>query len=365
MIQGVKMAQYIGVMSGTSMDSIDVALCEIDGITCKLLASLEYPFDKRLKSELLALIEKGTTLQLLGTLDHRLGMLFGDAVNALLDQSGVSASQIESIGLHGQTLWHQPEGSDPFTLQLGDPNVLVQRCGIRVVADFRRADMARGGQGAPFTPVFHAFLFGKNSKKRAVLNIGGIANITLLQEPLVGYDIGPGNVLMDSWIALALGKAYDAQGAWAASGHVDDALLERFLQDPYFRVPPPKSTGREYFNKAWLQAHLGGLHVSHQDVQATLLELSARTIADAVQDAGVKELILCGGGAKNSVLCARLEALLPDVLVITSDSLGVSGDFMEAMAFAWLAHERIHGHSVPLASVTGAQSDGVLGGIYG
>ncbi len=359
------MAQYIGVMSGTSMDSIDVALCEIDDITCKLLASLEYPFKKGLKAELLEVIEKGASLQLLGTLDHRLGLLFGDAVNALMQQCGITASEVEAIGLHGQTLWHEPHGAYPFSMQLGDPNLVAQQRGIKVVADFRRADMARGGQGAPFAPVFHAFLFGKNSKKRAVLNIGGIANITLLQEPLMGYDIGPGNVLMDSWISLVLGEAYDAQGAWAASGKVDAVLLERFLQDPYFNTPPPKSTGREYFNKAWLQAHLGGLHVSHQDVQATLLELSARTIADAAQDAGVKELILCGGGAKNSALCARLEALVPDVLVITSDSLGVSGDFMEAMAFAWLAHERIHGHSVPLASVTGAQSDGVLGGIYG
>jgi len=353
------------VMSGTSMDGIDVALCRVDALTCKLVASLEYPFDAALKTELLELMENAVRLELLGRLDHRLGLLFAEAVNALLRKSGVEASDVEALGLHGQTLWHAPSGAFPFTMQLGDPNLVVQSCGIRVVADFRRADMARGGQGAPFAPAFHAFLFGKGNAGRVVVNIGGMANVTLLQSPLAGFDTGPGNVLMDGWTARHQGRPYDENGAWASTGHVHEILLERLLADAYFAMEPPKSTGREYFNLAWLQRHLEGLHVKAEDVQATLLELTVCSIADAVRPAAAQEVILCGGGAKNPLLCARLAALLPSSRVLRSDALGVDSDFMEAMAFAWLAYERINGRSVKLSSVTGAQEDGMLGGIYG
>ncbi len=346
------------------MDGVDVALCRIDALTCKLVASLEYPFDAALKEELLAVIESGARLEVLGTLDHRLGLLFTEAVDALLRQSDVRASEVSAVGLHGQTLWHAPSGAFPFTMQLGDPNLVAQRTGIRVVADFRRADMARGGQGAPFAPAFHAFLFGGSDVKRTVVNIGGMANITLLHPRLGGYDTGPGNVLMDGWITRHLGKSYDENGAWAASGSVHEILLERLLGDAYFAMTPPKSTGREYFNLTWLQRHLEGLHVTSEGVQATLLELTAYSIADAVRAAGAQELVLCGGGAKNALLCARLAALLPGVRVIRSDALGVDSDFMEAMAFAWLAHERVSGRAVALASVTGAHKEGMLGGIY-
>jgi anhydro-N-acetylmuramic acid kinase len=356
---------YIGVMSGTSMDGVDVALCRIDGKTCRLEASLEYPFEPGLKTELLEVIGGTTTVKQLGLLDHRLGALFAEAVNALLEREGLQPETVEAVGLHGQTLWHEPSGAEPFTMQLGDPNIVATRTKITTVADFRRRDMALGGQGAPFAPAFHAFLFGELKRHCAVVNIGGIANITLLGEEVTGYDTGPGNMLLDGWIFRQRKLPFDADGSWARAGTVVEALLEALLDDPYFRESAPKSTGRERFNTAWLESkltHFGTLEP--QDVQATLTELTARTIAEEAMTFKPELLLLCGGGAKNSCIRERLGTLLEDTEVACTDDYGVSGEDMEAMAFAWLAYKRLRREPVALKSVTGAKENGILGGIY-
>ena len=361
---------YIGLMSGTSLDGVDAVLCVIDAKQCGLVDSLELPFDRQLRDDILQIIggdrvETRHALSLQGEIDHRLGILFADAVNKLLEKSGRESSEIAAIGSHGQTLWHQPSGDYPFSMQLGDPNVIVAKTNIPVVADFRRMDMALGGQGAPFAPAFHQFLFGGIEKRTAVVNIGGMANITVLDEPLIGYDTGPGNVLMDSWIEEVRGEKFDRDGAWAALGKVILELLDVMLSDPYFSQSPPKSTGREKFNLKWLQENLklaGGY--SDEDIQRTLLELTAQTIADEVKKYDRELLLLCGGGAKNQFLFERIAALLPNCKVALTDDYGVSSDFMEAMAFAWLAYKRIHREPVELCSVTGARKDGILGGLY-
>jgi anhydro-N-acetylmuramic acid kinase len=269
-------------------------------------------------------------------------------------------------------------------MQRGDPNVIAAKTKIPVVSDFRRMDMALGGQGAPFAPAFHRFLFGGIEKRTAVVNIGGMANITILNEPLIGYDTGPGNVLMDSWIEEARGEKFDRDGEWAASGKVIPRLLNIMLLDSYFSQKAPKSTGREKFNLQWLKRvqaawsrdfsrGISSTEISFprlksrlqkENVQRTLLELTAQTIADEVQKYDRELLLLCGGGAKNPVLFERIAALLPDCEVASTDDYGVSGDFMEAMAFAWLAHKRVHRESVELCSVTGAEKNGILGGLY-
>jgi anhydro-N-acetylmuramic acid kinase len=355
---------YIGIMSGTSLDSVDVALCEIDGIACKLLSALEYPLPDELKSEILAMMESQTNLTKVGELDHRLGLLFAEAVNALLLREYLNPEDIKAIGSHGQTLWHEPGSSYPFSMQLGDPNIIAVRTGIPVVADFRRKDMALGGQGAPFAPAFHAFVFGAIEKKCAVVNIGGMANITILDDPLLGYDTGCGNVLINGWIARMKGKPYDKDGEWAASGSVDQSLLDRMLADPYFFLRAPKSTGREKFNMAWLETQLEGTMLPAEDIQATLSELTARSIAAEVNQYGRELLLLCGGGAKNSFLVKRIRTLLPETEVAMTDDYGVSSGFMEAMAFAWLAYKRIHREQVDLKDVTGARENSLLGGLY-
>ncbi len=350
------MQHYIGVMSGTSMDGIDLVLCALDSLTCKLLHSVSYPLDSALKTQMLELIAHGGTLEHIGGIDQRLGRLYAQAVEAFIDEKRIDKTSVSAIGLHGQTLWHAPDKG--FSMQLGNPNVIAAQTGLKVICDFRRMDMAYGGQGAPFAPAFHRFIFGKES---AVVNIGGMANITLLHEPLVGFDTGPGNVLLDLWASRHIGTDYDENGAWAASGRVDETLLKRLMNDPYFEKKPPKSTGREYFNAAWLEKHLEP-SIKPRDVQATLLELTAQSIAQTVD---TQTLIVCGGGAKNSALMARLEALLEDVSVSSSDAYGYDSDALEAAAFAWLAYKRLHDEPVALKSVTGATHDALLGGIYG
>ena len=360
------MKHYIGVMSGTSMDSVDVALCRIDASGCVLEQALEYPFDAELKKQILACIAGATTLQEIGRLDRRLGVLFADAVTALLERGGVDGTSVEAIGLHGQTLWHEPSGAEPFTMQMGDPNIVAAGTGIATVADFRRADIATGGQGAPFAPAFHAFLFGRMQKRCAVVNIGGIANITLLDATVTGYDTGPGNMLMDGWIARQRGLPYDADGRWAQGGVVDEALLKRFLEDPYFKKPPPKSTGRETFGMQWLEAKLSGFEgIAARDIQATLGELTARSIADEAKKFAPELLLVCGGGVGNTYLMERLRVLMDGTEVAPTDDYGISSADMEAMAFAWLAYKRMRNEAVALSGITGAKENSVLGGIYG
>lgn len=354
---------FIGVMSGTSLDAVDVVLCAVGPKGIEPAASLGYPYDAAIRMDIFRLIERGSTLAEIGQIDHRLGVLFADAVLALIAKHDLDVSRIEAIGLHGQTVWHQPEGRAPFTMQLGDPNIMAARTGIRTVADFRRKDMAFGGQGAPFAPAFHQFVFGHLEGGTVVVNIGGMANITVLGEPLLGYDTGPGNVLMDGWCREKFGMPYDTEGSIAQRGEVDEAMLEAMLSDPYFALPAPKSTGRERFNGEWLARFLKP-EMRDDAVLATLAELTARSIADEVRKYHPERLLLCGGGAHNVFLRGRIGALLDGVEVVRSDAYGVPAEWMEAMAFAWLAYKRIHEAPVALKNVTGATQDTILGGVY-
>ena len=356
---------YIGIMSGTSLDGVDVSLCQIDDSACTLIHSLEYPFEKELKEEVLELISSSTTLEKIGILNTKLGNLFASSVNALLQKYNIDSTTICAIGLHGQTLWHQPSGDFPFSMQLGCPNVLEAKTNIKVVADFRNMDIANGGKGAPFAPVFHQFVFESSQIKTAVVNIGGMANITLLGDELKGWDTGAGNVLLDYWVQTCKYFPYDKDGEFAESGELNEELLNDFLDDEYFKLAPPKSTGREYFNATWLSNKLPTFQtIKDEDTQRTLLELTALSITNELKKTDIQAVIVCGGGAKNSFLMKRLKEL-NSCKVNISDELGVSSDYMESMAFAWLAYKRVHNKQVNLSSVTGARKNSILGGIYG
>jgi anhydro-N-acetylmuramic acid kinase len=354
---------YIGIMSGTSLDGVDVVLCEIDATSCTLLESLEYPFPSELKAELLSMMAGTCTLEEVGRADHSLGVLFTEAVASLLVSHNIDASTIKAIGSHGQTLWHDPEGEYAFTMQLGDPNILAAKTGIEVVADFRRKDVALGGQGAPFTPAFHEFIFSNIKNNITVVNIGGMANITVLGEKLIGYDTGCGNVLLDAWITKYKNLSYDKDGEWARSGKVDYTLLDTMMEDAYFSAPYPKSTGREKFNESWLNslmANVGERTPRPTDVQRTLVELTALSISNEVLQFNRDLVLLCGGGAKNTFLVERLKVLMPNIEVAIAEN----ADEIEAMTFAWLAYKRIHKEEVNLKDVTGAKENSILGGIY-
>ena len=361
---------YLGVMSGTSLDGVDLALMEMQP-RAKLLAADFQPMPPDLRQDLSLLIAQGqTSLQQLGELDHRVAQLYADCINNFLAKQQLEHKSIRAIGCHGQTIWHAPQGEFPFTMQIGDMNLLAARTGIDTVGDFRRKDMAWGGQGAPLVPAFHQSLFFDAQFATVVLNIGGISNISVLipNQPVIGYDTGVGNALMDAWIERHLGKAYDANGDWAGGGKVRSDLLKFLLDEPFFRLPPPKSTGRELFNLAWLEKILQKTTaLSPQDVQATLLEFTAQGNALAfrqIQSELPKRLLVCGGGAKNAYLMERLRALLPDWQVAPTTDFGLHIDFVEAAAFAWLAHQRIHNLPSNLPSVTGAQRAVSLGAIY-
>lgn len=308
------------------------------------------------------------SLDAVGTLDTHLGQAFADAANALIDESRVDRARIRAIGSHGQTLRHRPSGAFPFSLQLGDASVIAERTGITTVADFRRRDIAAGGQGAPLLPIFHAAMLRDPHEARAVLNLGGIGNLTLLpvSGPVRGFDTGPANGLMDAWSERHLGAAFDAGGAFAARGHVDENLLARLLDDPYFALPPPKSTGRDQFHLGWLDAQLQDTTRAPEDVQATLCELTAASVANALRAAQpeTKRVLVCGGGVHNPALLARLASRLPDVAIESTATHGLDPDFVEAMAFAWLARETLAGRPGNLPEVTGARGLRVLGAIH-
>lgn len=365
----MKSGHFIGVMSGTSLDGIDVVLAAINESVVAQQASLSYPIPVAIKEDILAICQGQTlTLSQLGQLDTRLGRLFADAVLALMRQENVQPTDIVAIGCHGQTVWHEPTGEAPNTLQIGDNNQIAAHTGVTVVGDFRRRDMALGGQGAPLVPAFHHALLAHPVERRMVLNIGGIANLSLLAPgvPVRGYDTGPGNMLMDAWIWRQCGKPYDKDAQWASEGKVLLPLLQNMLSDLWFALPAPKSTGREYFNYGWLERHLARFQgLRPQDVQATLAELTAVTIAEQVLlSGGCERLLVCGGGARNPLLMARLAALLPGTEVSTTDAAGISGDDMEALAFAWLAWRTMSGLPGNLPSVTGACEATVLGAIF-
>ncbi len=364
---------YLGLISGTSADGIDSALVRFtdDGAhaTPCLVFGRTYPWEPTLRARLVELGQQAATLTLdeVGELDVRVGRAFALAARETMDAAGVKADEVNAIGSHGQTLRHRPHGEIPFTLQLGDPATIAERCGVCVVAEFRRRDLAAGGHGAPLVPAFHAATLRSAAEDRAALNLGGIANFTILprQGEVRGFDTGPANGLMDAWCLRHTGQEFDAGGALASEGRIDHDLLSRLLEEPWFNKAPPKSTGRDQFHLRWVESKLRG-DETPADVQATLLALSVRTIADALRAAQplTQRVIICGGGVHNPGLMAALAEELPAMVVESSAAHGLDPDFVEAMAFAWLARETLAGRPGNLPAVTGAAGPRVLGAIY-
>ena len=363
------MPLYIGLISGTSVDAVDAALVDI-GSSISLIASHEHAIAPQLREKLL---RANTTNQLRDTLelDVQMGRLLAEASLALIEKAGAQTREVAAIGSHGQTISHYPDGENPFTYQIGDPNLLVELTGITTIADFRRADIAAGGQGAPLAPAFHHAVLASEEVSRVVLNVGGIANVTILRAGeaarTLGFDTGPGNGLMDAWAQRHINQPFDESGRWASTGTVNDPLLGVLRDDPYFSRAAPKSTGKEHFNLRWLDARLGRFDgVAPADVQRTLVELTTSTIAQAVTSAIVPpdELLICGGGGRNPLIRQCLCSALPQTKVLSTADRGIDPDFVEAMTFAWLASRTLYGLTGNLPSVTGARHETVLGAIY-
>lgn len=358
---------YLGVMSGTSLDGIDIALIE-QTETCALRASLYLTMPDTLRRELLELCSPGYDETARSALaENQWATLVASGIKQLLAKENLDPRDIRAIGSHGQTIRHDPEHG--FSVQIGNPALLAELTGISIVSDFRRRDIAAGGQGAPLVPAFHDTLFRQDKQSPAILNIGGFSNISILDadQPVRGFDCGPGNVLMDAWIKRCQGEDYDSNGDWAASGLLDERLLEAMLAEPYFQASGPKSTGRELFSLSWLERHLtNNSGTTDVDVQRTLLELTARSISNALLNVQpiITELLVCGGGAQNATLMSRLGELMPLCSVSSTASRGVPPDWVEAMAFAWLAHCCLEGIPGNRPSVTGARGLRVLGAIY-
>ncbi len=366
---------FIGLMSGTSLDGIDAVLADFSAPHPLILACHTASFPQQLEQDIRSLCQPGDDhLDKLGAADQRLGELFAEAALALLAQTNLNPDDVAAIGCHGQTVRHRPTATVagvPFTLQIGDPNLIAARTGITTVADFRRRDMALGGQGAPLVPAFHRAVFQHATVQRAVVNIGGMANITFLPAtslPVQGFDTGPGNVLLDAWSQRHLGTGFDAGGRWAAGAQAHDALLAQLRSHPFFAMAPPKSTGREEFNAAWLDAQLTrhGAQLAPQQVQATLLTLTAQSIADGIAQLPVRpdEIFICGGGALNDALMAELQQLLRPIPVASTAAIGLDPQWVEALAFAWLARQTLRGLPGNLPSVTGARGATLLGAIF-
>jgi len=357
---------FIGIMSGTSLDGIDAVLVDLERKTPHLVASHYQPYPALLKEALLTLHRPAhDELHHAHILANRLAREYAEATLRLLRKAGILASQVQAIGCHGQTVRHRPEHG--YTVQLNNGALLAELTGIHVVCDFRSRDIAAGGQGAPLVSAFHDRVLRHPARHRVILNIGGIANLTDLapEKPITGFDSGPGNLLLDAWIARHRGLPYDQDGTWAAGGKVIPELLQRMLAEPYFAAEPPKSTGRDLFSPDWLESHLRGGEAA-QDVQATLLALTADSIAAAIQRhcSGAEEIYLCGGGAHNAALVARLQQALPACRLEKTEALGIAADWMEAVAFAWLAQQAMHLKPANLPAVTGARHSCVLGAIY-
>jgi len=365
---------YIGLISGTSADGIDAALVRFDGgdntpLHAELIAARTLPWQPDVRARLVWLGQGGAldSLDELGELDAQVGEAFAEAALAILETAGIERSQVAAIGSHGQTVRHRPYVAHPFSLQIGDAARIVERTGITTIADFRRRDIAAGGHGAPLLPALHHALLHDPGEQRAVLNLGGIANLTLLPSDgaVRGFDTGPANALMDLWCHEHTGRPYDEAGAWGATGQVDAALLERLLGDPWFAQPPPKSSGREHFQRKWLAPHLrsGAVPV---EVQATLRELTARTIAEALHASqpDTQRVLVCGGGVHNPVLMETLRQVLPGVALASTAEFGLDPDHVEAMGFAWLARQTLAGKPGNLPTVTGAAGPRILGAIY-
>ena len=360
---------YAGVMSGTSLDGVDAVIVDFapaDGGVCRLVGAARVPFPPALRTELFALQHAGANeLARAARAASALADIYAEGIRAALAVAGLAPSDTIAAGVHGQTLRHRPE--EGWTLQLNNPARIAERAGMTIVADFRSRDVAAGGQGAPLVPAFHAALF-RSGVHRVIVNLGGIANVTDLppEGAVRGFDTGPASVLLDLWHARHRNAAFDRDGAWARGGRIDEALLAALLSEPYFARVPPKSTGRDLFNAEWLDAKLAGRNVAPADVQATLVALTARTIADAVRAycARATELLACGGGANNAALIEALADELAPRTVRTTAALGLAVEHVEALAFAWLAREALAHRPGNLPEVTGARGLRVLGAIY-
>jgi anhydro-N-acetylmuramic acid kinase len=363
------MGLFLGLISGTSMDAIDAALVDFETSPLTLLAASAEPFEAGLKSRIAALVDapERVSLDEIGQIDVAVAQAFAQSALRLMQRAGVSAAAVSAIGCHGQTLRHRTDLPTPFTWQIGDPNTLAEILGVDVVADFRRRDVAAGGQGAPLLPVFHDQVFRSDTEDRVILNLGGIANVTMLKRgaAVSGFDTGPANRLLDAWISRHRPDLFDRDGAWAATGRCDTSLLAELMEEPYLKQPPPKSTGRELFNLRWLEKKLGGIDRAPEDVQATLLEYTAATVAaDVRRFAPEAAVYACGGGAHNAGLLAALAHRLAPNRVATTATLGLDPDYVEAIAFGWFARRTLAGLPSSAPSVTGARGARILGGIY-
>ncbi len=362
---------FIGLMSGTSMDGIDAALVDFSGARPNLIATHSHTYPAALHRQLETALTLESPLDSdLTDLDTAVGKTFAAASNELLTKAGVTPQHVTAIGSHGQTIRHAPAAPQPYSLQTGNAGIITRQTGIDVVADFRRADIEAGGQGAPLVPAFHRAVFTSDTETRVILNIGGIANITVLppgeSEPVTGFDTGPGNTLMDYWALQHLQKRMDINGDWAAAGQIDQTLLQRMLSDPYFLAAPPKSTGREYFNPEWLTRYTSPSTASPNTIQTTLCELTARTTSAAINaHAGNTALLMvCGGGVHNSCLISRLAANMPGLVIESTAARGVKPDWVEATAFAWLAKQHVEGKPGNIPAVTGASHAVLLGQLF-
>lgn len=360
---------FVGLISGTSVDGVDAVVLSLRGERLAVVASHGEPYPTELREAILGLSQPGINeIDRLGAVDRQIADTFANAALMVIGLAGIDAAAVTAIGSHGQTIRHRPMGETAFTLQIGDPNRIAEQTGILTVADFRRRDMAAGGQGAPLAPAFHRAAFEISGNTTAVVNIGGIANVTLFGDSgaVSGFDSGPGNTLMDAWVRKHLDQPYDRDGLWARTGAVDESLLERLMDDPYFCAAAPKSTGPEYFDLAWLEARLDTSSDASaaEDIQRTLLELTARSIAMALNAEPLAQLAVCGGGASNGLLMERLGELLAPAEVTTTEALGIGPDWVEAAAFAWLASRTVDGLSGNEPAVTGAQGYRVLGGLF-
>jgi anhydro-N-acetylmuramic acid kinase len=363
------MDAWIGLMSGTSMDGIDAILVSFPDQKIQIHATHSIPYPDDIRERLVNLSQNHGSPDEFGELDHLVGKLFADAAAELLDKSELITNQVRAIGSHGQTIRHQPDGGKPFTLQIGDPTLIAERTGITTIADFRRRDLAAGGQGAPLVPAFHKAFFADHDEDRCILNLGGIANLSHLpadaDQPVTGFDIGPANALMDAWCKYQTGQAFDKNGTWASEGEVNQSLLSDMLSDAYFQRPPPKSTGTEKFNLDWVQTNLARHpDASATDVQRTLLELTAITIAQQLPQRPGMTVFSCGGGARNPLLMRELRRTCSPCTVTTTAEIGLDPQWVEASAFAWLARQTLAGRPGNLPEVTGAKGERILGAVY-
>lgn len=360
---------YIGLISGTSRDGVDAALVSFEQGQPNLLHAFCQPYPAAIRSDLDRLIEAGEAPPpgRAAALDEQLGRFFARSAIELLEQASIEGRDVTAIGSHGQTVWHQPGGDRPVSMQLGSGSVIARTTSITTVTDFRRADLKAGGQGAPLAPLLHRELFHSGEERRAVLNLGGIANLTLLDSDggVQGFDTGPGNCLLDAWIRQCRGLDYDDHGTWAAGGTVSDDLLKRLLADPWFDLPAPKSTGLEHFNLRWLLPQLEEADMSTVDVQRTLAELTVESIARMLEPSRPDRLLVCGGGVHNAFVLARLKERLGDCPVGSTLEHGVDPDWVEAILFAWLARERLAERAQNTGPITGAREPVLLGKVFG